>query len=224
MQQSWPTQAHSTSGRGTRTLYRKSSSSHTALCNQTIQVGHGNYYLVPPNNTWWACNTGLTPYVSAAVMDLTQDFCVLTQVMSHILYHSEEALLDALEDRRRQKREPVAMTLALLLGLGGAALGVGTGTAALIQGSQQLAQLQLAIDTDLRAIENSISLLEKSLTSLSEVVLQNRRELDLLFLRDKGLCAALGEECFYADHAGIVKDSMAKLRDRLNQWQRDREA
>ena len=158
-------------------------------------------------------------------MNLTQDFCVLTQVMLRILYHSEEALLDTLEDRHRQKREPVAMTLALLLGLGGAAVGVGTGTAALIQGSQQLAQLQLAIDTDLRATKNSISLLEKSLTSLSEVVLQNRRGLDLLFLKDKGLCAALGEECcFYTDHAGIVKDSMAKLRDWLNQWQRDREA
>ena len=135
-----------------------------ALCNQTIQVGHGNYYLVPPSNTWWACNTGLTSCVSAAIMNLTQDFCMLTQVMPHILYHSEEALLDTLEHRHRQKREPVAMTLALLLGLGGTAAGLGTGMAALIQGNQQLAQLQLAIDTDLRAIENSISLLEKSLT------------------------------------------------------------
>ncbi|XP_065794548.1 MLV-related proviral Env polyprotein-like [Muntiacus reevesi] len=197
---------------------------HAGLCNQTVTVDPGEYYLVPPNNTWWACNTGLTPCVSAAVMDLTQDFCVLAQVMPRILYHSEEALLDTLEHRRRKKREPV-MTLALLLGLGGTAVGIGTGTAALIQGGQQLAQLQLAIDTDLRAIENSISLLEKSLTSLSEVVLQNRRGLDLLFLKDKGLCAALGEECcFYADHTGVVKDSMAKLRDRLDQRQKDRDA
>ena len=118
-------------------------------------------------------------------MNLTQDFCVLTQVMLRILYHSEEALLDTLEHRHRQKREPVAMTLALLLGLGGTVVGIGTGTAALIQGSQQLAQLQLAIDTDLRAIENSISLLEKSLTSLSEVVLQNRRGLGEGFIIPK---------------------------------------
>ena len=68
-------------------------------------------------------------------MDLTQDFCVLTQVMPRFLYHSEEALLDALEDRHRQKRELVAMTLALLLGLGGTAVGIGTGTAALIKGT-----------------------------------------------------------------------------------------
>ena len=46
-----------------------------------------------------------------------------------------------------------------------------------------------------------------------------------MFLKDKGLCVALGEECcFYADHAGVIKDSMAKLRDRLNQWQRHKEA
>ena len=112
--------------------------------------------------------SGLTPCVSVAVMNLTQDFCVLTQVMPRILYHSEEALLDALENRHRPKREPVAMTLALLLGLGGAAVGVGPGTAALKQGNQQLAQLQLATDTGVRAVESSISLLEKSLTPLQK--------------------------------------------------------
>lgn len=198
--------------------------SHHKLCNRTQVVYPGNYYLVPPNGMWWVCNTGLTPCVSAAVLDQTRDYCILTQVMPRIIYHTDETVLERFDPSPRSRREPVsAMTLGILLGIAGIGTGIGLGTTAYVQG-QGIAQLQAAVTQDLQTLENSISLLEQSLTSLSEVVLQNRRGLDLLFLKDGGLCAALGEDCcFYSDHSGVIKDSMAKLRERLRNRQRNYE-
>ena len=96
----------------------------------------------------------------------------------------------------------------------------GGGTAALMETSQ-FRHLQAAMHTHIKTLEESVSALEKSLTSLSEVVLQNRRGLNILFLQEGGLCAALREECcFYADHTGLVRDNMAKLRERLKQRQK----
>lgn len=196
--------------------------SHQGLCNQRLQVMAGSYYLLGPNGTYWACNSGLTPCVSAQVLNQSTDFCVLIELWPKIFYHDPEYVYHHYEGLTRYPREPVSITLALLLGgltVGGITAGIGTGAAALAETSQ-FKLLQQAMHADLQALEESVSALEKSLTSLSEVVLQNRRGLDILFLREGGLCAALKEECcFYADHTGLVRDNMAKLRERLRQRQ-----
>uniref|UniRef100_A0A5F8G426 MLV-related proviral Env polyprotein-like n=1 Tax=Monodelphis domestica TaxID=13616 RepID=A0A5F8G426_MONDO len=67
---------------------------------------------------------------------------------------------------------------------------------------------------DLSELEMSVNFLEKSLSSLVEMVLQNRQGLDLLFFKQGGLCVALGESsCFYANHSGIIQESLALLRE-----------
>ncbi|RMC13414.1 hypothetical protein DUI87_10952 [Hirundo rustica rustica] len=146
-------------------------------------------------------------------------------IVPRVLYHQEEEMYHFLgETIQLRKREVITgITIAMLLGLG--ATGTATGVSALVTRHQRLSQLQMTIDEDLLRIEKSISSLERSISSLSEVVLQNRRGLDLLLMQQGDLCAALREECcFYADHTGVVRDSMAELRGRLAQRKGEREA
>lgn len=117
------------------------------------------------------------------------------------MYYHPASRIEDEYTQGRFKREPVSLTLAMLMGVGLTAE-VGTGAAALTEGRQEMQSLRDVVNENLRTLEKSMDALEKSLTSLS-VVLQNRRGLDLLFLKEGGLCAALKEEsCFYADHTG----------------------
>lgn len=91
--------------------------SHQALCNLTREVTTGSHYLAAPNGTYWACNTGLTPCVSATVLNQTSDYCVLVELWPKITYHEPEYIYNHFEKRARFRREPISLTLALILGV-----------------------------------------------------------------------------------------------------------
>ena len=61
---------------------------------------------------------------------------------------------------------------------------------------------------------NSLELLQRQITSLAKVVMQNRRALDLLTAENGGICVFLGEECcFYVNESGVVEQNVKALKD-----------
>uniref|UniRef100_A0A8C6VCQ6 Envelope glycoprotein n=1 Tax=Naja naja TaxID=35670 RepID=A0A8C6VCQ6_NAJNA len=192
----------SISGKGT--CIGKVPTQYKQYCNTTHStINLTTLFYIPPRNGWWACSTGLTACAHGHVIN-TAGFCILIQVMPRIYLHTEEDIYNTYSGSElvRHKREPIStLTVALLVGLG--LTGAGTGIASFAHQYSQYYNLRAVIDEDLERIETSISHLQKSLTSLSEVVLE--------------------ECCFYADHSGIVQNSMNNLREGLNIRRRERE-
>nr|BAQ21767.1 envelope protein [Simian retrovirus 4] len=105
--------------------------------------------------------------------------------------------------------------IPLLVGLG-ITTAVSTGAAGLGHSITQYTKLSRQLISDVLAISSTIQDLQDQVDSLAEVVLQNRRGLDLLTAEQGGICLALQEKCcFYTNKSGVVRDKIKRLQDDL---------
>lgn len=172
-------------------------------------------FIIAPPDTWWACSIGLTRCLSESWLATEQGEqtpCVLVQILLQVyligggpgwaIVEEKETMNSAVLLRNR-RAFPLLVPLVMGLGLTGAA----TGAAALIKEDRDLQVLSTQVDIDLKYLENAISNLEQQVDSLAEVALQNRRRLDLLFLKDGGLCTALGETVAFM----LISQGLSKI-------------
>ena len=117
------------------------------------------------------------------------------------------------------KREPVtALTLAILMRTSLA--GLGTGAASLVTQQHYYMDLHISIDEDIHRYLHLPPSGVSVFTSRGSTTEQKGPR--FIFLKEKWLCIALGEECcFYIDHSGIVKDSLAKVHKGLEKRKRE---
>lgn len=196
----------------------KSSCSNIIVLNQASPN-----YLIPPKGVWFACTSGMTPCLNIWTITSppSPELCIAVHIIPQVYYYSGEGGTEHFETMTRFKRAPILVPILATIGIAGS---TAIGTSALIIGDQNFKFLSSQIDRDLAELEKLVSKLEESLSSLAEVVLQNRRGLDLLFLKQGGLCMALGETCcFYTNHSGVIKDSLSLIRKRLKEREETRQ-
>lgn len=199
----------------------------SSTCNRTtiLYPGSPAPFLLAPNGTYFACSSGLSPHIVIDSFVEHNDYCILILLLPRLtVHHTEDLLLHRAFGHPRSKREPItAITVGILLALG--ASGAGTGIASLVETRDQfrhLSTLQRKVDSDIAELKQGLKHLTNTVNSLAEMVLQNRRGLNLAFLKEGGVCAALKEErCVFKDETGLVRDSIKRIEDSLEERRRE---
>ncbi|XP_012607732.1 ERV-BabFcenv provirus ancestral Env polyprotein [Microcebus murinus] len=157
-----------------------------------------------PGQFFW-CNGTLTRCVNTS----TPGPCFPVMVVPQLTLYGESEFGWLLPGPRPRRAiflpVMVGLTLAssLASGFEGGTLGYGV-----ISAQDFADHLQIALETT----SASLASLQRQLTSLAQVTLQNRRALDLLTAEKEGTCLFLREECcYYVNESGLVEQNIDKL-------------
>jgi hypothetical protein len=98
----------------------------------------------------------------------------------------------------------------------GIVAGISTGNRGISSSIYTYQRLSTEFNNDLEQVSQSIVALQDEVDSLTSMVLQYRRALDLLTAENGGTCLFLnGECCFYTNKYGVVRNMARELQERI---------
>ncbi|XP_036105683.1 syncytin-1-like [Molossus molossus] len=181
-----------------------------ANCSNYIEY---NISMCPDRGTVFVCGDNLA--YSALPQNWT-GICVLATLLPDIdIISGDDPVPIPSFDYLAGRSKRAISFIPLLVGLGVSGA-LATGTVGIGMSLHTYTKLSNQLIDDVQALSSTIQDLQDQLDSLEEVVLQNRRGLDLLTAEQGGICLALQEKCcFYANKSGIVRDKIKQLQDDL---------
>ncbi|XP_041524945.1 syncytin-1-like [Microtus oregoni] len=171
--------------------------------------------LCPPTGHVFVCGGNMA--YTVLPMNWT-GLCVLATLLPDVeLLPGNEPVPIPTFDYFSPRHQRAIQFIPLLVGLGVAGT-LGTGTAGLATSLSSYTKLSQQLADDITKVYTSVQDLQDQIDSLAEVILQNRRGLDLLTADKGGLCLTLQERCcFYANKSGIVRDRIKHHQEELEQ-------
>nr|XP_035119887.1 ERV-BabFcenv provirus ancestral Env polyprotein-like [Callithrix jacchus] len=177
---------------------------HTG-CNRTITIGSN---LTAPNGTFFWCNKTLFKTLHSSMP--TSYLCLPVTLVPRLTIYSPAEFQQQFTHRRT--RRAAFLPLAVGLSLAGSALAAGLGGGALAHSHQALARLTSQFQAAIDNSAESLASLQRQITSVAQVALQNRWALDLLTAERGGTCIFLQEECcYYVNESGLVETRIENL-------------
>lgn len=169
-------------------------------------------YYSPPGTFIW-CNNTIFKNLSAS---LPSNLCLLVTLVPPLTIYSPGELAQGFftsppNPSHLQKRAaflPVVAGISLTASLVSAGLSAG----ALIHSTNQICDLTSHLQLAIEALTESLAALQRQITSLAQVILQNRRALDLLTAEKGDTCLFLRKECcYFINESGIVETQVTAL-------------
>ncbi|KAL0619965.1 provirus ancestral Env polyprotein [Plecturocebus cupreus] len=164
----------------------KTASSSSPSCNTTVKVKSSLY--VPPGGYFWS-NGILTKLLMLPSLSLV---CLSPWSCSY--------------------RQAVFLPVVVGLSLASCLVAAGLGSSALGYSVTSATQLEDKLSVAIKASAASLASLQRRITSLAQVTLQNRPALDLLTAGKGGTCLFLQEQCcYYINETGLVEENVDAL-------------